>query len=94
MTITLSLEPLEEARLVAAAEAKGISAEVMVREAVDKMLAEVPVPVANSVAGRRPLWEIFAETLRDVPLEDFDDLPRDGASEHDHYLYGSPKRNG
>jgi hypothetical protein len=27
-----------------------------------------------------------------VPPEVFDALSRDGASEHDHYLYGSPKR--
>jgi hypothetical protein len=28
-----------------------------------------------------------------LPSEAFEGLPADGASEHDHYLYGSPKRN-
>ena len=94
MTVTLSLEPLEEARLVAAAEAKGISAERLVHDAVEKMLAEVPLPVDAGKVDRRHIWEVIADMMRDVPLQEFDDLPRDGASEHDHYLYGSPKRNG
>jgi len=42
MTITLPLQPREEARLIAAAQAKGLSAEALVREAVDKILAEAP----------------------------------------------------
>jgi hypothetical protein len=31
--------------------------------------------------------------MSDVPPEIFESLPRDGASEHDHYIYGTPKRN-
>jgi hypothetical protein len=40
MTITLPLQPQEEARLIAAAQAKGVSADALVREAVDRILAE------------------------------------------------------
>ncbi|MGO8813088.1 MAG: hypothetical protein ACLQVG_00280 [Terriglobia bacterium] len=40
MTITLPLEPQEEARLKAAAQAKGLSPDAFVREAIDKILAE------------------------------------------------------
>jgi len=36
MTITLPLQPREEARLIAAAQAKGVSTEALVREALDK----------------------------------------------------------
>jgi hypothetical protein len=43
MTITLPLEPQEEARLKAAAQAKGLSPDAFVREALGKMLAEAPV---------------------------------------------------
>jgi len=28
-----------------------------------------------------------------LPDEVFERLPKDGASEHDHYLYGAPKRH-
>jgi hypothetical protein len=44
MTITLPLQPQEEARLMAAAHAKGLSPDAFVREALDKILAEEPVP--------------------------------------------------
>jgi hypothetical protein len=42
MTIILPLQPQEEARLIAAAQAKGLSTEALVREALDKILAEAP----------------------------------------------------
>jgi hypothetical protein len=42
---------------------------------------------------RRPIWEVIADNMKDVPAEEFAKLPKDGASEHDHYLYGHPKRN-
>ena len=41
---------------------------------------------------RRPISEIFEELSSQIPLEEWAELPRDGAEQHDHYLYGSPKR--
>jgi len=41
MTITLPLEPQKEARLIALAQEKGLSADDLVREVIDKILAEV-----------------------------------------------------
>jgi hypothetical protein len=40
----------------------------------------------------RPFWEIVEEISSQVPLEEWEKLPSDGAEHHDHYLYGSPKR--
>lgn len=40
MTIVLPLDPQEEARLIAAAQAKGLSTDALVREALDRVLAE------------------------------------------------------
>jgi len=42
MTITLALQPQEEARLLAAAEARGLSTDELVRETLDKLLAQAP----------------------------------------------------
>ena len=42
MTITLPLEPREEAKLLALARAKGLSPNELVREAVQMILAERP----------------------------------------------------
>ena len=41
----------------------------------------------------RPIWEIFAELSAQVPAEEWSKLPSDGAEQHDHYLYGVPKRD-
>ena len=40
----------------------------------------------------RPIWEIITELSAQVPMEEWEKLPSDGAEQHDHYLYGSPKR--
>ena len=42
MTITLPLQPQEEARLMAAARARGLSAAALVREAIEGILEEAP----------------------------------------------------
>jgi len=47
MTITLPLEPQEEARLKAAAQAKGLSPDAFVREVLDKILAEAAAEPAK-----------------------------------------------
>ncbi len=92
MTITLPLHPQEEARLIAAAQAKGVSTDDFVREALSRVLADSPTEASISEAGERPIWEVMLNNLGDVTPEEFAKLPRDGASEHDHYLYGTPKR--
>lgn len=42
--------------------------------------------------GRKPIWEAFEEISASVPDEEWAKLPVDGAEQHDHYIYGSPKR--
>ncbi len=41
----------------------------------------------------KPISEMIQEITKDVPDEVWETLPKDGAAEIDHYLYGSPKRN-
>jgi hypothetical protein len=92
MTITLPLEPQEQAKLVALARAKGVSTDTLVRQALDKILADEPPP-SELKCGARAIWEQILDNMQDVLPEEFAKLPSDGASEHDHYLYGHPKRN-
>ena len=42
--------------------------------------------------ARPPIWERIAALTADAPQEELAKLPTDGASQHDHYLYGTPKR--
>ena len=51
-------------------------------------LGELP----SSKLDDRPIWEVIAEISASVPDEEWAKLPADGAEQHDHYLYGSPKK--
>jgi hypothetical protein len=39
-----------------------------------------------------PIWEVFQETLNDIPKAELDALRPDAAEQHDHYIYGTPKK--
>jgi len=93
MTITWPLQPQEEARLVALAHARGVSTDALVLEALDKILADAPNLPIDAETASLPIWEVILDNMKDVPSEEFARLPKDGASEHDHYLYGHAKRN-
>ena len=41
---------------------------------------------------RRPIWEEILALTADIPPEELAKPPSDGASQHDHYIYGTPKR--
>lgn len=58
---------------------------------VDKMLKEEQE--ARPRENVRPIWEIITELSSEIPMEEWAKLPTDGAEQHDHYLYGSPKRS-
>lgn len=68
-----------------------------VREAVKAFLerpAEQAVPNgAPSPEQARPIWEVFEDIMSDVPQEVLDALPTDAAEQHDHYIYGIPKKS-
>ncbi len=40
----------------------------------------------------KPIWEELQEIRDSIDPQAFDDLPADSSLEHDHYLYGTPKR--
>ncbi len=49
--------------------------------------------VQVTVEQKQPsLAERIAARARALPQETLDLLPTDGASQHDHYIYGTPKR--
>ena len=41
---------------------------------------------------RKPILERILERSAAIPDEEWDKLPVDGAEQHDHYIYGTPKR--
>ena len=100
MTLTIELPDELEEPLKTRAQAQGVSAAGYVQSVLEHALEipeqEVKPPLDGQPEHRRALRSIFdviAENMKDVPPEEFAKLPKDGADEHDHYLYGSPKRN-
>jgi hypothetical protein len=93
MTLILELPDNKEAALKAKAQAQGVSAEQYVQRMVDRDLEEPARSTAAPAVPHRHISEVICEIMGDVPPEIFESLPQDGASEHDHYIYGTPKRN-
>jgi hypothetical protein len=93
MNLTLPLTAAEESTLVAQARAKGTTPEALVRQAIEPILTAVPENLPETKNPSRHISELIAERMKTLPSEVFERLPKDGASEHDHYLYGHPKRN-
>lgn len=85
MSLTIELPDEQQAALTAKAKAQGITAEEYARQVLAHDLQTSP--------PRRRIWEIIAENMKQVPTEDLAALPRDGASQIDHYVYGLPKRD-
>ena len=58
-----------------------------------KFLESIEAGAAGaSGSGLAGLWKEIDEIVSAVPEDAWSDVPTDGAANHDHYLYGSPKR--
>jgi plasmid stability protein len=86
MTLTIDLPTEEIEALAAKAQAHGVSAEEYARQVLQHDL-EAAKP------RRRHISEVIRDNMRRVPPEILAAIPKDGASEHDHYIYGLPKKN-
>jgi hypothetical protein len=69
MTITLPLQPQEEARLLAVARARGLSPEVIVRAALEKLLADAAGTSDTSATGADLVAAMQASPCKDVEFE-------------------------
>jgi hypothetical protein len=85
MTVTIELPDEQAAALKARADAEGLSLAEWIRKLAEES--------ATATRPRRHISEIIRENMSRVPPEIMATLPKDGASEIDHYLYGHPKRN-
>lgn len=90
MSVKLELPPEVRSGLLLQAQASGLSLE----EYAQKVLRERAEETVTKTSPDEPFWKPFTRQVHALPDEVFERLPEDGASEHDHYLYGAPKRNG
>ena len=84
MTLKIELPDEKTAALAAKARSEGLSIEEYARQVLEHDL--------EAASGPRPIWEVIADNMKHVPAEDLALLPKDGASQIDHYVYGVPKR--
>ena len=91
MTVTIRLSNEQAAALQEQAAEEGLSVEAWLQRLAEQH-AKLRAFVTDS-SSRRPVWEVISEGAKGLPQDVIDRLPSDAASEHDHYLHGSPKRN-
>ncbi len=48
---------------------------------------------AKKSKKEKSISDMFEELSSELPLENWQELPVDGAENHDHYLYGAHKKN-
>lgn len=84
MTLTIHLSDNQVAALEAKAAVEGLSVEQWIQK-----LAQPDQPVARP---HQHIADIILENMKDVPPEIMTAMPKDGASQHDHYIYGWPKK--
>jgi CHAT domain-containing protein len=48
--------------------------------------------VKNQELTNKNIWEIAQEITEDITEDELQHLPHDGAQQHDHYIYGIPKK--
>jgi hypothetical protein len=86
MTATGLITRWVEEKLTQTTEASSVPA------AAPEEQAEQADAAARAPKSHRPIWEEITEIMSQVPEEDLATLPTDLAEQHDHYLYGTPKR--
>jgi Arc/MetJ-type ribon-helix-helix transcriptional regulator len=97
MTIHLPKD-LENGILAAVQSGRFPSIDAAMTEAASLLLqqlrhGEINQPAPSGAAQEhKPIWEEILELTADVPAEEWDQLPSDLAEQHDHYIYGTPKR--
>ena len=68
MTIILPLEPQDEAKLIALAHAKGLSTEALVRQALDRILADAPA--IDSESSSTPTGSVLVAAMQASPYRE------------------------
>jgi hypothetical protein len=85
MTLTIKLSDEQAIALQGKAAAEGLSLEEWIQK-----LAKPEPPVSRPV---QHIADIIVESMKDIPPGIMLTMPEDGANQHDHYIYGWPKRD-
>ena len=90
MNLNIEIPDTLEPALKARADERGVSASSYASEVLER---ELRSPENQDKSNQAPIWEVVTDIMNGVPDEVFDRLPKDAASQVDHYIYGLPKRS-
>jgi hypothetical protein len=91
--LTIEVTPETEECLRREARKRGQPVPDFARTILEEGLRSLAEVGRTAVAeSRKPIWEIAADALTDVPQEELDRLSPDLSHNLDHYLYGTPKK--
>ncbi len=70
----------------------GMHRAVLVIDEASSAQTEIPdTELTQSPAAKKTAWTVLREQAGSVDMPQ-EDMPEDWSKEHDHYLYGTPKR--
>ena len=92
MPVMIDLSGEAEQALKSKAKAEGLSAEIYARRLLERDLGIRGRAEADDPRPLQTAADIVLRHMGKVPDEMMNRLPKDGASQHDHYIYGTPKR--
>jgi len=101
-TTPFEFTPEQKGLLQSLARKTGRSVSMLIEEALEGLQEYARPEIANghpngggSKEEQEPsdsILDIFQSAWEAIPEEDLEDLPTDLAAQHDHYIYGIPKR--
>ena len=92
MNLTIEIPDDNAAKYQKVAHARGLSVERWILELADSAAAPINEARAKPVQPVPHIADIILDNMKDVPPEIMATMPTDGASQHDHYIYGWPKK--
>jgi Arc/MetJ-type ribon-helix-helix transcriptional regulator len=97
MTIQLSADQEQLVRTLVqggrfSSEGQVIDAALILLEQRERETAPQRSASTAEATTPKPIWKVFEEIARSVPAETWDAVPSDLSEQHDHYIYGTPKR--
>lgn len=93
--MTITIDATYEGGVLVPAQPLALNEHEEVRVTVEprtERTAEIPSGPPAAEVRQPSLAERIAARAHALPPEVIDSWPTDGASQHDHYLYGTPKR--
>lgn len=76
-------------KILAVVKVLSVEQQLEVLKFIDNLKADSESKKENDL---KSVFKKIEERGKNIPDEVWEEMPKDGSEEHDHYLYGTPKR--